>query len=70
MKSPAKLFFQVLLATACLQFAYADETGPSGSAATSQDAEARVQALQQELSAAKDRVAELEAELIRCPEHH
>lgn len=63
MKSPAKLFFQVLLVTACLQFAYADETGPSGSAATSQDAEARVQALQQELSAAKDRVAELEAEL-------
>jgi iron complex outermembrane receptor protein len=63
MKIPAKLFFLVVVAMTFMQFAYADETTPANPSADGEDTEARVQALQQELSAAKDRVAELEAKL-------
>ena len=69
MKVSIRNSFQLLVACSFLQLAQADGTNPH-SASTSlpehQDPEALVQALQDELSAAKTRVSELEAKLIHA----
>ena len=60
MKSGVLVFFYLLFASLFLQLAQAAEPEPNSAA---KDTSAHIQALQDELSEAKGRVAELEAEL-------
>ena len=60
MKSGVRVFFLLLFASLVLQLAQAAEPEPNVS---DKDTNAHIQALQDELSEAKSRVAELEAEL-------
>ena len=63
MKSRAFALFQILIATTILQLAYAGDAGAAEPSAPQAGNEAQVQALQKELSEARDEVARLEAEL-------
>ena len=63
MKSRAYVYLYILLASVFVQTAQAADADQHSIPASKQDAEAHLQLLQEELSAAKNRVTELEAEL-------